>query len=154
MLSFRPIHVKPTPKCSLSIPYPLIGQSSRSRSLKGQKHILVITRSVFVRFIWNQRQNVHFSIPYPLIGQRTRSRSLKGKKIYFGHNTLSFCPIHMKPKPKCSLFNSLSSDMVTNAVLAKVCALPRATQSGQGKGGTRGAEDPHENWNTSTFNEI
>ena len=25
-----------------------------------------------------------------------------------------FCPIHIKPTPKCSLFNSLSSDMVTN----------------------------------------
>ena len=34
-----------------------------------------------------------------------------------------FLPIHMKPTPKCSLFNSLSSDMVTNVALAKVCAL-------------------------------
>ena len=42
------------------------GQKSRSRSQKGQKRILVITCSVFVRFIWNKRQNVHFSIPYPL----------------------------------------------------------------------------------------
>ena len=39
----------------------------RSRSQKGQKRIFVIACSVFVRFIWNQRQNVHFSIPYPLI---------------------------------------------------------------------------------------
>ena len=37
----------------------------RSRSRKGQKHIFVIPSSVFLRFIWNQRQNVHFSIPYP-----------------------------------------------------------------------------------------
>ena len=43
------------------------GQRSRSRSQKGQTRIFVITRSVFVRFIWNQCQNVHFSIPYPLI---------------------------------------------------------------------------------------
>ena len=43
------------------------GQRSRSRLRKGQKRIFVITLSVFVRFIWNQRQNVHFSIPYPLI---------------------------------------------------------------------------------------
>ena len=43
------------------------GQRSRSRSRKGQKRIFVIMRSVFVRFIWNQRQNVHFSIHYPLI---------------------------------------------------------------------------------------
>ena len=40
------------------------GQSSRSQ--KGQKRIFVITHSVFVWFIWNQRQNVHFSNPYPL----------------------------------------------------------------------------------------
>ena len=38
--------------------------------------------------------------------------------------TRYFCPIHMKPMPKCSLFNSLSSDMLTNVALAKVCALP------------------------------
>ena len=43
------------------------GQKSRSRSRKGQKHIFVIMHPVFVRFVWNQRQNVHFSIPYPLI---------------------------------------------------------------------------------------
>ena len=43
------------------------GQRSRSKSQKGQKHIFVITHSVFVRFICNQRQNVHFSIPSPLI---------------------------------------------------------------------------------------
>ena len=30
----------------------------------------------------------------------------------------------MKPTPKCLLFNSLSSDIVTNATLEKVCALP------------------------------
>ena len=30
----------------------------------------------------------------------------------------------MKPTPKCSLFNSLSSDMVTNMALAKAYALP------------------------------
>ena len=48
----------------------------------------------------------------------------------------------MKPTPKCLLFNSLSSDMVTNVVLAKVCALPRATRSGQGKGGTMGQKTP------------
>ena len=103
-----------------SIPYPLIGQRSRSRSQKGQKHILVITRPVFVWFIWNQRQKFHFSIPYPLIGQTSRS------KTYFGHNTLNFCPIRMKPVSKCSLFNSLSSDIVTNVALTKVCALPSA----------------------------
>ena len=43
-------------------------------------------------------------------GQRSRSRSRKGQKTYFGHNTLSFRPIHVKPTPKCSLFNSLFSD--------------------------------------------
>ena len=50
----------------------------RSRSWKGKNLIFVIMRSIFVRFIWNQHQNVHFSIPYPLISQR--SRSLKGQK--------------------------------------------------------------------------
>ena len=49
--------------------------------------------------------------------------------MYFGHNALSFRPIHMKPTPKCSLLNSLSSDMVTNVALAKVCALPSARSS-------------------------
>ena len=38
-------------------------QRSRSRSRKGQKHIFVIARSVFVRFIRNQRQNVHLFNP-------------------------------------------------------------------------------------------
>ena len=54
------------------------GQRSSTRSQKGQKFILVITCSVFVRLLWNQRQKVHFSIPYPLIGQRSRARSQKG----------------------------------------------------------------------------
>ena len=67
-LSFRPIHVKPVPKCSLFNSL----SPDRSRSLKGQKHILVITRSVFVRFIWNQHQNFHFAIPYPLIWWQMR----------------------------------------------------------------------------------
>ena len=49
--------------------------------------------------------------------------------MYFCHNMLSFCPIHMKPTPKCSLFNSLSSNMVTNVALVKVCALPSARSS-------------------------
>ena len=57
-------------------------------------------------------------------GQRSRSRSRKGKKHIFFHNELSFRPIHMKPTPKCSLFNSLSSDMLTNVALAKLCARP------------------------------
>ena len=35
----------------------------------------------------------------------------------------------MKPTPKCSLFNPLSFDMVTNVALAKVCALPSARSS-------------------------
>ena len=48
-LSFRPVHVKPTPKGSLL--NSLSSDRSRSRSRKGQKHILVVTRSVFVRFI-------------------------------------------------------------------------------------------------------
>ena len=43
------------------------GQRSRSRSRKSKKSIFVITRSVFVWFMWNQRQYVHFSIPYLLI---------------------------------------------------------------------------------------
>ena len=48
MLSFRPIHMKQRQNVHFSIPYPLIGQRSRSRSLQGQKHILVITQSVSV----------------------------------------------------------------------------------------------------------
>ena len=50
----------------------------------------------------------------------------KKVKTYFCHNMLSFRPIHMKPTPKCSLFNSLSSNMVTHVALAKICALPSA----------------------------
>ena len=38
-----------------------------------------------------------------------RSRSQKGQQLIFVI-THSFCPIHMKPTPKCSIFNSLSSD--------------------------------------------
>ena len=39
----------------------------RSRPWKGQKLIFVITSSVFIRFIRDQCQNLHFSTPYPLI---------------------------------------------------------------------------------------
>ena len=53
-------------------------------------------------------------------GQRSRSRLRKGQKCNFCHNALSFRPIHTKPTPKCSFFNSLSSDMVINMALAKV----------------------------------
>ena len=59
-------------------------------------------------------------------GQRSRLR--KGQK-HFCHKALSFRPIHMKPTPKCSLFDSLSSDMVTNVALAKVCTLLSASSS-------------------------
>ena len=61
--------------------------------------------------------------------QRSRSRSRKGQKRIFSHNSLSFCPIHMKPTPKCLLFNSLSSDMVTDVALAKVCTIQSAHSS-------------------------
>ena len=43
----------------------------------------------------------------------------KRSKTYFCCDGLSFRPIHIKPAPKCSFFDSLSSDMVTNVVLAK-----------------------------------
>ena len=43
------------------------GEGNSIRSWKGKKLIFAITRPVFVRFIWNQLQNVHFSITYPLI---------------------------------------------------------------------------------------
>ena len=62
-------------------------------------------------------------------GQRSRSRSWKGQKHTFCHNVLTFRLIHMKPTLKCSLFNSLSCDMLTNVALAKVCALPSARSS-------------------------
>ena len=70
-------------------------------------------------------QSIRF---YERSGQRSRSRSQKGQKRIF---TIMRCfhPIHMKPSPKCSLFNSLSSDMVTNVALAKACALPSACSS-------------------------
>ena len=54
---------------------------------------------------------------------------LKRLKTCFCFNALSFRPIYMKPTPKCSLFNSLSSDIVTNVALVKVCALPSACSS-------------------------
>ena len=109
MHSFHPIHMNLMQTVHFSILYHLIGQRSRSRSRKRQKLIFVITLSVFIWFIWNQRQYVHFSIPYPLIGQRSRSRSHKGQK-HILVITLSFHTIHMKPTPKGSLLNSLSSD--------------------------------------------
>ena len=61
-------------------------------------------------------------------GQRSRPRSRKGQKCIFVI-TRCFRSIHMKPMPKCSLFNSLSSDMVTNVALAEVCTLPSARSS-------------------------
>ena len=45
-------------------------------------------------------------------GQRSRSRSQKGQKHIFVIKRC-FRPIHVKPTPKCSLFDSLSSDLVT-----------------------------------------
>ena len=45
-----------------------------------------------------------------LSSHRAKVKVTKRSKTYFGHNTLSFRPIHMKPTPKCSLFNSLSFD--------------------------------------------
>ena len=54
---------------------------------------------------------------------------MKRSKSYFGHNTFSFRLIHMKPTPKGSLINSLSSDMVTNVALLKLCTLPSARTS-------------------------
>ena len=106
-LSFRPIHTKPMPKCSLF--NSLSSDRSRSKSRKGQKHNLVITQSVFVRFICYQHQNVHFSI---LSSDRSKVKvkARKRLKTYFGHNMLSFRPIHIEPTPEGSLFNSLSSD--------------------------------------------
>ena len=58
-----------------------------------------------------------------------KAKVMKRSKTYFGHNSLSFRPIHMKPTPKCSFFNSLSSDLVTNVALPRVCALPSACSS-------------------------
>ena len=43
-------------------------------------------------------------------GSKVKVKVMKRSKTYFGHNTLSFRPIHMKPAPKGSLFNSISSD--------------------------------------------
>ena len=45
----------------------LIRSKVKVKVTKRSKYILVVTSSVFVRFIWNQCQKVHFSIPYPLI---------------------------------------------------------------------------------------
>ena len=105
-LSYRPIHMKPAPKCSLFNSL----SSDRSRSLKGQKHILVITRSVFVRFIWNKRQKFHFPITYPLIWWQMWC--WRRYALYQG-------------------------------------------QLDQVKGkGAQGGRRPHENWNTSNFDEI
>ena len=64
-----------------------------------------------------------------LSSDRSEVKATKRSKTYFGHNMLSFRPIHMKPTPKGSLFNSLSSDMVTNVALAKLCALLSACSS-------------------------
>ena len=126
-LSFCPIHMKPLPKYSLF--NSLSSDRSKSRSQKGQKHVLVITRSVFVWFIWNQLQKVHFSNSLSSDRSKVKVKVAKRSKTYFGYNTLSFCPSHMKPTPNCSFFNSLSSDMVTNVALAKVCTLPNARSS-------------------------
>ena len=41
---------------------------------------------------------------------KVKVKVMKRSKTYFGHNTLSFRPIHMKPTPEGSLFSSLSSD--------------------------------------------
>ena len=60
---------------------------------------------------------------------RSKVKVTKRSKMYFCHNALRFRPIHVKPTPKCSLFNSLSSVMVTNVALAKVCVLLRACSS-------------------------
>ena len=63
-------------------------------------------------------------LDFGAIRSKVKVKVTKRSKSYFCHNSLSFRLIHMKPTPKCSLFNSLSSDMMTNVALAKVCTLP------------------------------
>ena len=121
-LSFHLIHMKPMPKCllfnSLSSDRSKVKVTKRSKIYFG--HNTLSFRPIYI----NQHQSVHFSIPYPLIGQRSRSRSLKGQK-YILVITRSFLSDSYETNAK--MFKSLSSDMVTNVALAKVCALSRAT---------------------------
>ena len=99
----------------------------RSRSRKGRKLLDHELHEIF--------RDDFFIIQGPIdyilgaIRSKVNVMVTKRSKTYFCHNTLSFCPVHMKPTPKCSLFNSLSSDVVTNVALAKVCALPSARSS-------------------------
>ena len=60
---------------------------------------------------------------------KVKVKATERSKTYFCHNAFSFRSIHMKPTPKCSLFKSLSSDMVTNVAFAKVCSLLSARSS-------------------------
>ena len=78
-----------------------------------------------VKNYWTELHEI-FRDDLPAIRSEVKIKVTKRSKMYFCHNALSFRPIHMKPMPKCSLFNSLSSDMVTDVSLAKVCALPSA----------------------------
>ena len=59
-------------------------------------------------------------------GQMSRSRLQKGQNWFFVITCSVFFQFIWDQHQKCSLFNSLSSDMVTNVALAKVCALPSA----------------------------
>ena len=109
-LSFHPIYMKPKPNVHFSTLFPLIGQRSRSKSQKGQKHILVITQFSSDSYETNAKMFIFNSLTSDRSKVKVKVKVRKRSKTYFGHNALSFCPIHMKLMPKCSLFNSLSSD--------------------------------------------
>ena len=98
------------------------GQRSRSRSRKVKNYGTELHEIFRDDLSSSKDQLITF---WERSGQRSRSRSRKGKKRICVI-TLNFCPIHMKPTSEWSLFNSLSSDMVTDVELAKVCALPNA----------------------------
>ena len=126
---FCPIHMKPTPKCSLF-------NSLASDRSKVKVKVMKRSKTYFGHNTLSFRL-IHMK-PTPKCSlfnylssdkSKVKVKVTKRSKAYFGHNMLSFRLIHMKPTPKCSLFNSLSFDMVTNVAFTKVCALPSARAS-------------------------
>ena len=81
------------------------GQRSRSLSGKGQNYWTELHEIFRNDLSSSKNQSIIF---WGAI--RSKVKVMKRSKAYFCHNVLSFRPILIKPAPKCSLFNSLSSD--------------------------------------------
>ena len=97
-LSFRPIHMKPMPKCSLfnsiSFDRSVVEVKVTKRSKKYFGHNTFSFRPI------HMKPMLKGSLFNSLSSDRSKVKVTKRSETYFGHNTLGFCPIHLKQTPK------------------------------------------------------